>query len=115
MYNHNMQNNTTDCGIAVLRTILQQYKRNLYQSDLSLIDIGEEQGLSLNDLSKILRQHGIVTGAYEVSDLNELKTIRFPAIAIIDNGGMNHYVVIHAYSDKKGLSFQILHLQNFQK
>lgn len=102
MYHHNMQNNTTDCGIAVLRTILQQYKRNLIQSDFSLIDIGDEQGLSLNDLSNILKHHGIVTGAYEVTDFDELKKIKFPAVAIIDNNGLSHYVVIHGYSDKNG-------------
>lgn len=102
MYHHNMQNNTTDCGIAVLRTVLQQHKRSLSQSDFSFIEIGKEQGLSFSDLSKILKVHGIIAGIYEVSDAEELRRIRFPAIALVDRKGINHYVVIHEYSEKKG-------------
>ncbi len=43
-----------------------------------------EQGLSLNDLSIVLGKQGIQSDAYEVTDIAELKNIRFPAIAIID-------------------------------
>lgn len=101
MYYHNMQNNITDCGIAVLKTVLQQFGRKLPRNFAEEI-IVEGQGLSLNDLKKVLQMQGIYASAYEVTDIQEVKNIMLPSIAIIDENGKNHYVVVHSYNDKSG-------------
>lgn len=80
---------------------MQQYRLNLPRDFMNDIKISHtEQGLSLNDLSIVLGKQGIQSDAYEMTDIAELKNIRFPAIAIIDNNGLNHYIVIHQFNDK---------------
>lgn len=102
MYYHNMQNNITDCGIAVLKTILQQYDRKLPRNFVEEISVGEGQGLSLRDLEIILKKQGVCASSYEVKNLQELKNELLPAIAIIDQDGKNHYVVVHSFNNKSG-------------
>ncbi|MEG0107261.1 MAG: cysteine peptidase family C39 domain-containing protein [Lachnospiraceae bacterium] len=101
MYCHNMQNNITDCGIAVLKTVLYQFNKKLPNDFLKEISIDEGQGLSLKDLGEILEIQGIYTDAYEVTKLDEMKTVYMPLIAIMKHDGKNHYVVVHKFDDKK--------------
>lgn len=124
MYYHNMQNNITDCGMAVLKTVLQQFGRKLPRNFVEEISVEEGQGLSLNDLKNILKMQGIHTSAYEVTDLKELKNVTLPSIAIINQDGKNHYVVVHNYNVKSGemilsnpakIEITKIHLDEFEK
>ena len=101
MYCHNMQNNIMDCGIAVLKTVLQQYGKKIPENFTDIISTGREQGLSLYDLKKILELKKIYANAYEITDYNEICRVSFPAIAIINVSGKNHYIVIHEFNKQK--------------
>lgn len=102
MYYHNMQNNIMDCGIAVLKTVLQQYGKKFPENFTDIVTMGKEQGLSLYDLKKILELKKIYSNAYEITDYNEIFKLSFPAIAIISVSGKNHYIVIHEFNKQKG-------------
>ncbi len=124
MYYHNMQNNVTDCGIAVLKTILQQFDRKLTRDFVKQISVQEGQGLSLNDLSNVMLAQGIHASSYEVIDVNELKKASFPSVAIVEQNGKNHYIVIHAFnntnkemliSDPAKIELEKIKLNEFEK
>lgn len=56
-YPHNMQNLTSDCGIAVIKSLLENYPRfneRSFKSVVSSLDI--EQGLSLFNIEEVLKQ-----------------------------------------------------------
>lgn len=98
MYAHSMQNSSTDCGIASLKTILKQLGINLSsENDLyKNYNINQDQGLSLWELNQILINYGVCSDSYEVSDFEQLKKVeRLPMVIVVENDGLAHYVVVH--------------------
>lgn len=56
-YPYNMQNLTSDCGIAIIKSLLENYHRfneRSFKSVVSSLDI--EQGLSLFNIEEVLKQ-----------------------------------------------------------
>lgn len=102
MYYHTMQNQQNDCGIAVMRTILQQLglKKVTTTNIRSCITEEINQGLSLLDLINVFEKFSVITEAYEVLDLDEILTISTPFIATISNNGLPHYIVVHQISNE---------------
>lgn len=94
-YYHNIQDLTSDCGIAVIKSLLQYYKRysdNYFQTIISKKDIN--QGLSMLDIEDILAEFGIIGSCYEVNEFDAL-TFNNPTILVTDNNGENHYVLVY--------------------
>lgn len=101
MYAHNMQNSMNDCGIAVALSLLDQLKinRKNFSQVYNQAKMKTEQGLSIQNMMDIFIRYGIETDAYIVDDITELKKKQFPIIAVIEQDGMPHYVVIHHFED----------------
>ena len=94
-YYHNIQDLTSDCGIAVIKSLLQYYKRysdNYFETIISKKDIN--QGLSMLDIEEILAEFGIIGSCYEVNEFDAL-TFNNPTILVTDNNGENHYVLVY--------------------
>ncbi|WP_317698569.1 ATP-binding cassette domain-containing protein [Xylocopilactobacillus apis] len=90
-----MQVLNNDCGLAVLKTVFEQL--GLFkQADSLKVDLSEE-GISLYEMTKILSSFGVESDSFEVSDLEELKKVKFPCIAMINSNGLAHYVVLQKY------------------
>lgn len=97
---HYIQLGSVDCGVACLQTILARFHIEFRKQSLKNIDDNTQQGLSMFTLINLLREHGVNSGAYEISNINELKT-HLPAIALVTMNGLNHYIVVHEYNKKR--------------
>ncbi|EPI01854.1 ABC transporter, ATP-binding protein [Enterococcus faecalis 13-SD-W-01] len=104
MYAHFIQKAVSDCGIAVVRTILEQLNINI--SNIKELykhyDFSNTQGISLGDMDNILKKYGVITSSYEVNNFEELKKVnKFPFVLVIENDGFAHYVVVHDYNNNQ--------------
>ncbi|MCS4487500.1 ATP-binding cassette domain-containing protein [Streptococcus sciuri] len=100
-YFHNMQDFTSDCGVAIIKSLLQHYNRyseSVFEATLSNRNIN--QGLSLFDIEDILSQFGIKGSSYEVDNF-DLLTYECPTILVIDRNGENHYVLSYGLIEDK--------------
>ncbi|EOL44566.1 ATP-binding cassette domain-containing protein [Enterococcus caccae] len=103
-YAHTIQNENSDCGVAVLETVLNQLDLKKIQLSKSLGEIlknkkYDEQGLSLYDIKVVLEKYGVSSDCYEVIDFEELRGQRAPQIITIKKSGLPHYCVIHAFKE----------------
>ncbi|AOV08925.1 ATP-binding cassette domain-containing protein [Sporosarcina ureilytica] len=104
MYAHSMQNSSTDCGIASLKTILKQLNVNVGNpNDLyKNYNIKKDQGISLWELNQILIGYGVQSDSYEVTDFEQLKEVeKLPMVIVVENDGLAHYVVVHEIKNGK--------------
>jgi len=97
-----MQNESNDCGIAVIQTMLQHLRieTNSLAENLSNVLLSKDidydaQGLTLLDMQVILEKYGVHADAYEVEDFNELKKQKTPYIIMVSNEGMPHFILVH--------------------
>lgn len=107
MYAHYMQNAESDCGIAAIRTILEQLKCQMKDSQelYRYYKMDKTQGLSLSKLKDILMDFGIQSNAYGVDEFEAIKKVeQFPIVLVVENDGMAHYILVH---DIKGSTFTI--------
>jgi len=101
MYPHNMQDVSSDCGIAVLKSLLQYYKRYVEEEFLHSISRKNfSQGLSLADISDILEEHNITGSCYEVAEPDEI-TFEFPTIVLTHEVAGHHYSLVYTASKEK--------------
>ncbi|WP_421791355.1 cysteine peptidase family C39 domain-containing protein [Gardnerella sp. KA01002] len=102
-YPHNMQNLTSDCGIAVIKSLLENYHRfneRSFKSVVSSLDI--EQGLSLFNIEEVLKQFGVYGSSDEVEDFHLLDFTK-PMILLVDSNGENHYILLYGVKDGKAI------------
>ena len=102
-YYHNIQDLTSDCGRAVIKSLLQYYKRysdNYFETIISKKNIN--QGLSMLDIEEILAEFGIIGSCYEVNEFDAL-TFNNPTILVTDNNGENHYVLVYELVDNEAI------------
>ncbi|MBP2097282.1 ATP-binding cassette domain-containing protein [Enterococcus rivorum] len=98
-YAHNMQSLQSDCGLAVAKTVLEQFKLIRKEKYFDNIEL-TYHGLSTFEVSKILIQHGAEASVYEINDVEELFDQKYPFITVVNANGLLHYIVIHKH-DKK--------------
>lgn len=97
-YAHNMQNLESDCGIAVIQTILEQNKFTNHKNN-SDIDVKlSSNGLSIDDIITQLERFGITSSCYEVEEQEELKKINNSFIAMVRSKEFSHFIVVHNYN-----------------
>lgn len=97
-YAHNRQNETSDCGIAVVQTILQRLDlsfENIHEKIEHVINANdtasEVQGLTLWDIQGLLKEFGITSDSYEITDIAKLSSQKYPSVVMVENEGMPHY------------------------
>lgn len=100
-YDYVLQQNSTDCGIASIMTILMYYRiRPSREKILSKIS-KQERGYSAYDLIKISKMYGIEASGVKTKLLSIEK---FPVIAhIIKNKNLFHFIVIFEIDKQKKL------------
>lgn len=103
-YAHTIQNENSDCGVAVIATVLDQLSLKKIQLSKSLGEIlkykkYDEQGLSLYDIKVVLEKYGVSSDCYEVIDFEELRGQKAPQIITIKKAGLPHYCVIHEFKE----------------
>ncbi|WP_426084879.1 ATP-binding cassette domain-containing protein [Enterococcus sp. LJL51] len=103
-YAHSIQNETNDCGVAAIQTVLSQLKfknTNLARNLEEILKYKKysEKGLSLYDLQEVLGEYGVEADCYEVADFEELRSQRFPQIVTVKKDGLPHYCVIHEFNE----------------
>ncbi|MVX59762.1 peptidase, C39 family protein [Streptococcus danieliae] len=110
-YFHNMQDVTSDCGIAVIKSLVQYYHRFSSESFESVVyDTNISQGLSLLNIEDILKRFGIRGSSYEVDDLS-LLDFNVPMILVIDNNGESHYILAYTIEGEDVVISNPLHSQ----
>lgn len=88
---HHKQLALTDCGYACLKTLLSCVGKKTINVSSSHQD---EQGLSLDDLEKLLLKEGITSDSYEITDFEELFKVEVPYLMVVDRVGLPHYIVV---------------------
>jgi ABC-type bacteriocin/lantibiotic exporter with double-glycine peptidase domain len=95
-----MQDMSSDCGVAVLKSLLQHYKRYSEQDLMERLAARElSQGLSLADLADVLAGNNIHGSWYEVEDTTEIP-FDSPLIIVTEEDAGNHYSIV--YEEKNG-------------
>ncbi|MCT7871266.1 MAG: cysteine peptidase family C39 domain-containing protein [Lactobacillus crispatus] len=112
MIKHHKQVSLTDCGHACVKTILSNYGYDINMDNY--FNSKSTQGLSLLDIEKILKKYKVKSESYKLDELNKLREIRFPCIAVvkrnsIKNKGKIVCIVTHD-SDLLNLASGILDL-----
>jgi predicted double-glycine peptidase len=98
------------CGSAALATLLtHHYGLRTSEEEVlqEMIAGGDEErirtlGFSLLDMQRYLARRGIRANGYRMP-LDRFATVRVPAIALIDNNGYRHFVVVRGISDDRVL------------
>lgn len=98
MIKHHKQVSLTDCGHACVKTILSNYGYDINTDNY--FNSKSTQGLSLLDIEKILKKYKVKSESYKLDELNKLREIRFPCIAVVKRNSLFHYVVILNISEE---------------
>lgn len=99
-YCHNMQNLDNDCGVAVIKSVLQTLKIDFSESELFKNKAFFDEGLSLYDLKSELSKYGIQANPYEIDSLQELSALNKIAILVVSNEGLSHYICFYANNNR---------------
>jgi predicted double-glycine peptidase len=88
------------CGSAALSTLLTQYKNPVSEQTIfkEMWNTGDQErirreGFSLLDMKVYLQAKGYNANGY-VASLDKLEEVGIPAIALINDNGYNHFVVV---------------------
>jgi uncharacterized protein len=95
------------CGAAALATILQYYYgQNVTERDaiLGMFTVGDREkirqaGFSMLDMKKFSEQMNFRAQGYKITDINKLKSLTVPVIALVDTNRYKHFVVIRKVTD----------------
>lgn len=90
-----MQLNENDCGKAVLKSLLEQKKLKVSYNKIFEGKKISTSGVSLYDIQNELKDYGIESSVYEVSDFEELQNVDFPFIAVTSKSQLSHFVLCH--------------------
>ena len=96
-----MQDLASDCGIAVVKSILLTYGRydeTLLTDRLQHLNI--DQGLSLLDIEELLSIFGIYGSNYQVNEFSNLN-FKTPCILVTRRDGINHYILGYGKQNDK--------------
>jgi predicted double-glycine peptidase len=117
------------CGAATLATILHYYYGlPVTERDaiVGMFKAGDKEriqhmGFSMLDMKKFSLTYNYQAQGYKIPDVNELKTLAVPVIALIDTNRYKHFVVIRKVTDKyvyladPSWGNRRMSLENFQK
>ncbi len=85
------QGQESECALACLAMLTNYYGINCTLNDLNTIYSSTRGGLNVSQLVALAQTIGIRLIPHKISNDNDLKTLQYPAIALIDG---THYVVI---------------------
>ncbi len=96
------------CGAAALSTILHYYYGvpvSERDAIVGMFKAGDKEtiqhvGFSMLDMKKFSQTHKYQAQGYKIQDVNELKSLTVPVIALIDTNRYKHFVVIRKVTDK---------------
>ncbi|HEP1830551.1 TPA: ATP-binding cassette domain-containing protein [Streptococcus suis] len=119
MITHHKQVSMLDCGLACIKTVLSYY--DIFPENIDTIfDVKNDQGMSLLDIEETLSQFHIESDSFQVEQMEKLKQLEFPAIAVVNRGGLSHYIVLLGYnegsftiSDPEQVSFSHISFNDF--
>lgn len=110
-YAHVVEQKTDySCGAAALATLLTHaYSRPVDEQAiiLGMFETGDraliaQQGFSMLDMKRYLEAQGLRAGGFVV-DMEKLRTLKVPAIVLLNDGGYKHFVVLRRFSDSGAL------------
>lgn len=96
------------CGAAALATVLHYYYGvpvTEREAIVGMFKAGDKKniqqvGFSMLDMKKFSQTHKYQAQGYKVPDINALKTLTVPVIALIDTNRYKHFVVIRKVTDR---------------
>lgn len=99
------------CGAAALATLLRYYYGDdLTEADVirGAISVGDKEkihkyGFSMLELKRYSEKLGFESEGFRVDDVNNLKDLKIPVLALVNNRGYNHFVVLKGVADGKVL------------
>ena len=101
MIQHHKQHSISDCGLSCLKTILSYF--NIQNNGIEeYFDLCGDQGFSIYDLEKILREYGVESESYEITNISLIDTISLPYIAVVSRNSLLHYIVVLDYKKDRG-------------
>ena len=98
------------CGSAAIATLLTHHYKYPVNEDsvfAEMFRLGDQakirvEGFSLLDMKRYLEAHGFHADGYQ-EPLDRLASAKIPAIALINEGGYNHFVVVKGLRDGRVL------------
>ncbi|MGT2650097.1 ATP-binding cassette domain-containing protein [Streptococcus troglodytae] len=100
-YHHTMQDLSSDCGLAVVKSVLLTYgKYNSTSFSGQIQNFNINQGLSLLDIEELLAHFGIFGSNYQVDDFSYLN-FETPTILVTKRDGINHYILVYGRHGNK--------------
>lgn len=99
------------CGAAALATLLKYFygedvaERDVIDGAASVGDREkiEREGFSMLELKRYSEKLGYVSAGFKIADVNELTNLKVPVIALVNNRGYAHFVVLKGVFDGKVL------------
>jgi hypothetical protein len=88
------QTNHQSCGDVALRHLLMLAFRN---EKYLLLNERLADNTSMYDLKIAAKKYGLTLSGYRINDVNSLKSIRLPCIALVSLNNKKHYIVISKY------------------
>ncbi len=99
-YNYYIQDDPSSCGVYCVAMVLSYHGRNENILKLKQAINPHFAGSSVSGMIRLLKGYNIEAKGYQ-SDLDSfLDEASFPAIAMVDNHGNNHYVVVYKKTKK---------------
>ncbi len=97
----NKQNDIKDCGLEVIRSLHDYF----FQNEININELKRkadygENGINIINLIKLAKKYGILLEAYEISFENIILQKKKFFIGLIENQGMNHYVIFKVKNNK---------------
>ena len=105
------QSQDLSCGAAALATLLTHF----YGEDVAENDVIEgaassgdrekieREGFSMLELKRFSEKRGYVSAGFRIEDVNELANLKVPVLALVNNRGYAHFVVLKGVIDGKVL------------
>jgi hypothetical protein len=96
------------CGAAAMATLLRyQFGHQVAEKEVTLgmfqhgdKDEIRQRGFSMLDMKNYARSRGLQVEGYKLDDVNALKKMNIPVIALIDTARYKHFVVVRKVDDR---------------
>ena len=96
------------CGAAAMATLLRyHFGHQITEKEITLgmFQIGDKgeirkRGFSMLDMKSFAQSRGLQVEGYKINDVNTLRKLTIPVIALIDTSRYKHFVVVRKVDDR---------------
>ncbi len=97
------------CGAAAMATVLRYfYEQSVSEKEViaAMVKLGDPEkiaksGFSMLELKKFAESRGFVSQGYRVKDVEKIRKLEVPVIALVNTRGYAHFVVLKGFRGDK--------------